>query len=154
MATARKVDISQEELDKAARGVQGAAYATIECPGEHVAILESVEDYESDNTKGWIWHFEINGVDFREWTAFGKKAKWRLLQVLGALDPDLEPCKETIDPDAYVGNEVGVFVNWSISDEDWDREESRYRELETFFPLADEPTEEDADDDGEDPEEV
>jgi hypothetical protein len=133
MATARQFDVTQTQLESAERGAP-SAYADITCPGEHLATLVSVEDYDKgEGRSGWKWNITIQGAEFTVYTSFSEKARWKLIETVSAFDP-MEQGLATVNPDSFVGQQVGAKVVWSVKDEDWDGESIRYREIDYLFP--------------------
>lgn len=134
-ATGRRFEITDEQL------LSNANYDEIEVPQDYIATLATVEDYDSGDEQtpkpGWKWTFMVEGLPFNEWTSFATAARWKIVQVVEGMGGELTSGLNDIDPDSYVGSEVGVTVNWDPPDNKWDGVETRYKRIEKFFPLAD-----------------
>lgn len=138
-ATARSLDIPQEVLDK--RGGQGGgAYSAIPVPSDQIATLVDVNDYDkraAGKSHGWVWKFMVLGAEFEEYTSF--TAKWKIDQVITALGGDVSVGINNIDPNLYIGLEAGAHLDWQRDPNTLGENESNFREIKYFFPLADEP---------------
>jgi len=136
MATARGFAIEADDLQSSG----GGAYAALEVPNDYEAVLMSVEDYDyrdRGKSNGWIFNFEIEELPFKVYVAFSKAARWKLLEVFGAFDENIlmESSNLELDPDLYVGRKVGAHVDFDKSDEEWDENSPRYREIKYVFAL-------------------
>lgn len=139
-ATPKTIEITDEML------AGGGSYADVEVDAEHVATLTDVSDYDSGRSSGWKWSFDIKGANFDIYTALydaqGKrheKAMWKLIEVIESFVPDFFSAGGALtelDPNLFIGDEVGAYVNWDKDDDKWDGEEIRYREIKRTFPLA------------------
>lgn len=143
MATARQFDVTQEDIDS--EGGAGGAYAEIEVPGDYQVTLTEVEDYDKRDkgkSHGWIFVYEVETpsgatVDFRIYASFGKKARWKLLEVLEAHSYDIEAGINDVDPDAFIGDVVGATIDFPRDDDG--EPDSKYREITAVFDLAEAP---------------
>lgn len=138
-ATARQLDIPQEDLDSS--GGAGA-YAEIEVPGDYEVTLIDVEDYDKRSegkSYGWVWTYEVetpsgNAVPFRTWTSFSKAARWKLIELLEAHGVDIEAGINDVDPNDFIGDVVGATIDFP-RDKD-DEPTSDFREIRFLFALA------------------
>ncbi len=134
MATGRRFEITEEQL------LSNANFDEIEVPQDYIGVLSSVEDYDSGDERtpkpGWKWTFIVEGLPFTEWTSFATAARWKIVQLIEGMGGELSEGLNDIDPDSYVGTEVGVTINWDPPDAKWDGLETRYKRIERFFPLA------------------
>ena len=134
MATGRRFEITEEQL------LSNANFDEIEVPQDYIGVLSSVEDYDSGDERtpkpGWKWTFIVEGLPFTEWTSFATAARWKIVQLIEGMGGELSEGLNDIDPDSYVGTEVGVTINWDPPDNKWDGIETRYKRIERFFPLA------------------
>lgn len=138
-ATARTIEITQEDLEAAG---SGSSYDTLEVPNDYTADCVKIEDYDKrpNGSFGWIWHYKIEGLDFRIYTAFSKAARWKLIEVLKAHGyPVEEAGLNEIDPNAFVGTTIGAHVDFPKSYyealEQGITPDRAYREIRWTFPL-------------------
>ena len=111
-ATARAIEITAEDLESTGGS---SDYEKLEVPNDYYATVTKVEDYDNSSkggSHGWVWFFDIEGLEFRIYTAFSKKARWKLVEVLESLDIDLSEGIADIDPNAFVGDVVGAHVDF------------------------------------------
>ena len=141
-AKAMQISITEEDLKSAA----GGAYAEIEVPGDYEVTLSKVEDYDNTGkggSYGWIFHYDVDTpsggvVPFRTWLAFSQAARWKLIEVLTAHDVDLDEGLNQVDPNMLVGEVVGCTIDFP-RDKETGEPTSEFRELQSFWSLADEP---------------
>lgn len=133
-ATARQISFTQEDL--AASG--GGLFATMEVPGDYEATLSDVDDYKTEKSQGWVFLYDVvtaSGatVELKVWVSFSTAARWKLIEVLEAHDANLEEGLDNIDPNAFIGDVVGVTV-------DYPRKggvpTSKYREIRAVYALV------------------
>lgn len=139
-ATPKTVDIPDEVLEG------GGSYSAVEVDREHIATLVDVNDYATERSSGWKWTLEIKGAKFDTYTALldssGKrheKALWKLVEIIEALEPEFFKGGgglSELDPNLFVGQTVGAYVNWDKDEDKWDGKETRYREIKRVFPIA------------------
>lgn len=159
-ATARQLDVTQEMLDKAAEGNKGGgAYAEFDCPAEAVGVLKDVEDYDNrkqdgTGTHGWIFYYDVETpvskktVPFKTWIAFTKSSRWKFIQIMEAHEVELEAGVNSIDPNALIGDAVGLTIDFPRDWNDKDPETGLgkvtgdFREIAEVFALAEAPDEE------------
>ena len=145
-ATARQIPITEEDL---APSEGGGAYAELEVPNDYEAVLKEVSDYDKTKqgkSKGWVFEYDVetpsgNAVTFKTWLSFGQNARWKLIQVLEAHDVDLSAGLNEVDPNALIGDVVGVHIDFP-RDPETDEPTSKYREIRQHFSLASLPDEE------------
>lgn len=119
-ATARQFAITEEALADAGGG---AAYASLEVPGDYTAVLNGVEDYDksaSGGGQGWIFSFLVEGLRFKYWIPFSEASRWKLIRAVQAFSPSFfEDGGDvtTIDPNAFVGQTVGARVDYENDDD-------------------------------------
>lgn len=133
MATARKFEITDKDL----AGDGGGGFGALEVPMDYEALLVRVDDYDyRDRGKswGWVWHFEIEDLPFKVFTAFGTNARWKLIETVQVFDALVTGINE-VDPDSYVGMTVGAHVDFDTPADEWDGQSTRYREIKYLFPL-------------------
>jgi hypothetical protein len=145
VATARQIPLTDDDL----AGSSGGAFAELDVPGDYEATLTDVNDYDKTaegKSKGWVFEYEVETpsgatVPFSTWLSFGLKARWKMVEVLEAHDADLSAGLNDVDPNAHVGDVIGVHIDFP-RDKDTDEPTSQYRELRAHFSLAEEPSEE------------
>lgn len=146
-ATARTLEITADDLESAG----GSNYDKLEVPDDYYATLVKVEDYDKrpNGSYGWVWHYKIEGLDFRIYTAFSKQARWKLIEVLESHGYPVEEGIADVDPNAFVGDTIGAHVDFPPSYyealEQGITPERAYREIRWTFKLPSEaPTASDA----------
>jgi len=147
-ATARKIPITKEDLDGSGGG-GGGAYAELVVPDDYEATLTDVSDYDKTKqgkSRGWVFEYDVEtpsgkSVTFKSWLSFGANARWKLIEVLEAHDADLAEGIADIDPNAFIGDVIGVHIDFP-RDKETDEPTSPYREIKQHFSLADMPEEE------------
>lgn len=141
MATARRFEITAEDLESSKRGAGSSAYNMLEVPADYEAQLVSVEDYDKRSegkSHGWVWEFSIEDLPFRVYTSFSLSARWKLIEVISAFVPGtLGTGVNDVDPSEFVGMSVGAHVDFDVPEPKWDGNSPRYREIKYVFPLAD-----------------
>lgn len=136
-ATAQNLNITKEDLSGS-----GGAFAELTVPGEYEAILSSVEDYDytaKGKTKGWKFNFAIEtpsggSVTLSSHVSFTPNSRWKLVGVLDALGADLSEGVNNVDPNAYVGDKIGVLIDFPRGDNG--EPTSKYREIQDVFSLV------------------
>ena len=140
-ATAQNFNITKDDLV----GGIGGAFAELTVPGEYEATLSSVEDYDytaKGKTKGWKFNFAIEtpsggSVTLSSHIAFTPESRWKLVGTLEALGSDLSEGVNSIDPNAYVGDKVGLLIDFPRNDDG--EPISKYREIQDVFSLVELP---------------
>ena len=139
-ATARQVNITDEQLKSAAEGPKGsAAYSAIVVPGDYPATLKDVQDYDFTSrgkSKGWLFIFDIQGCEFREFASFAENARWKLIQIWEALGGSPESGINNLDPNTLIGLVAGAFVDWQKDPASLGENEVNYREIKYLFPIV------------------
>ena len=139
-ATARQIPVSKDDLDSAGGG--GGAYAEIAVPADYEGVLTDVEDYDKrkdGKSWGWLFKYEVEtpsgkGVPFHSYLSFGDNARWKLIEVLKAHDVDLTDGLNNVDPNALIGEVIGLSIDFPRDDDG--NPTSKYREITLHFPLA------------------
>jgi hypothetical protein len=128
-ATPRNIETSPEDLG-------GGAYSILEVPAWYTARLTDVQDYETSRSTGWVWFFDIEGLQFRTWTSFGKSARWKLVEVIDAFDPGGidKNGLSNIDPNLYIGLSVKALVDFQKPPEEVEEGDTNYREIKSLLP--------------------
>ena len=133
-ATGRRFEITEAQL------LSNANFDELEVPGDYLGVLIEVDDYDSGDAEhpkpGWKWTFLVEGLPFTEWTSFATAARWKLVQLMDAYGKELKEGLNDIEPNEYIGDRVGVTVDWDPTDEKWDGIETRYKRISRFFPLV------------------
>lgn len=114
-ATARTLEFTAEDV--ASAGGSGD-YENLEVPGDYVALLADVVDYdnsEKGGSRGWRFNYKVEGLDFSVFCAFSKAARWKLIEVLEAHGYPVEEGIAECDPNMFVGTEVGAHVDFPKS---------------------------------------
>lgn len=144
-ATARQINITAEQVQAAAEGPKdGAAYAAIEVPGDYVATLKDVQDYDfraKGKSFGWVFIFDIMGCDFKEYISFGENARWKLISTWEALGGDASVGVNNMDPNLLIGNEAGAHVDWQTDPAKLGENAVNYREIKYLFPVIEDEAE-------------
>jgi len=138
VATARQIPITDDDLNPTGNA-GGGAYAELEVPGDFEAVLKAVEDYDKraeGKSQGWIFKYGVETplgreVSFDVYLSFGDNARWKLIA-------DLEVGLANIDPNSFVGDTIGVHIDFP-RDKVTDEPTSYYREISSCFALADIP---------------
>ena len=111
-------------------------------------MLKGVEDYDySDRGKsrGWIFNYGVEtpsgkNASFKVWLSFGKNARWKLIEVLEAHGFPLEEGINSVDPNSFIGDMVGVHIDFGTElNENGDEVQSAFREVQSVFDLAVQP---------------
>ncbi len=144
-ATARQIPVTEEDL----AGGQGGSYAELDVPGDYEAVLVDVEDYDKrkeNKSYGWVFKYEVetpsgSTVPFNTYCSFSQNARWKLMEVLKAHDADLELGINNVDPNALIGDVIGVTIDFP-RDKTTDEPTSDYREIRAHFSLSEPPEEE------------
>ena len=143
-ATARKLEIDQSDFDSTG----GGAYAELEVPADYEATLSDVEDYDYTDrgkSRGWIFHYGVetpsgSTATFKTWLSFNKNARWKLIEVLEAHGFPIEEGINSVDPNQFIGEVVGVHLDFGTEkDENGNEVPSAFREIKSIFNLVDEP---------------
>lgn len=139
--TVTPMTFSFDEDELGSSGGGGGSYAALEV-GEYTGTLIKVEDYDYTSrgkSKGWIWYYSVEGLEFKDWTAFSAAAKWKVEQVLTAFGVPLEAgIPVEIDPGAFVGMEVGVTIDWQKDPDSLEEDEVNYKVIDSVWPLPSE----------------
>ena len=140
--TASPMSFTFTEDDTSSSGGGGnASYAALE-PGDYVGTLVKVENYDySDRgkSKGWIWHYKVEGLDFKDWTAFSQAARWKVAQVLEAFGIPVEAgLPVEIDPNQFIGLDVGVTIGWQKDPDEIAEDEPNYKVIDSVWALPSE----------------
>ena len=132
-ATPQQVSYTDDDLNS------GGGYSHIAVPGWYEAELKDVEDHLSAaGNQGWKWTLDVLGADFRQYTVFSKKARWKLVSVVQAFDPTyFEEGGEVaeIDPNVFIGMKINVFIDWQTDPEELVDGEANFREIKQLESL-------------------
>lgn len=138
-ATARQVGVTEEQIQSAAEGPKdSAAYSAITVPGDYVAVLKDVQDYDfrsKGKSHGWVFIFEIMGCEFKDYVSFGENARWKLIQTWEALGGDINVGVNNMDPNTLIGSEAGARVDWQKDPATLGENDVNYREIKYTFPI-------------------
>jgi hypothetical protein len=108
-------------------------------PSDQIAKLVDVSDYDKgENKRGWKFTYEVLGAKFDEYISFNSAARWKLIQVAQAHGYPIEQGVNNIDPNLFVGTEVGARIDWEKDPSSLAEGESNYRTIKYLFPLSDE----------------
>jgi len=149
-ATARKLEATAKDLS----GDGGGAYASIEVPGDYEAVLVDVNDFDNRQKGGsWGWRFSY-GVEtptggqvvFDEYLGFSPKSRWKIVQIMEAHGVPLEEGINELDPNALIGEVVGVHIDFPRDEHG--EPSDKYREITQVFSLVNPPEVEEAPDEG------
>lgn len=139
-ATARQIPITEEQLASASSGPKdSAAYSAIVVPGDYVATLKDVQDYDfrsRGKSFGWLFLFDIMGCEFKEYVSFSEEARWKLIQVWDSLGGDPEIGVNNMDPNILIGREAGAHVDWQTDPTLLGENDVNYREIKYLFPIT------------------
>lgn len=132
-AQARQIPLTDEDL--AASG--GGLYATMEVPADYEVTLVDVDDYKTVKSQGWVFSYDVEletgTVGFKVFLSFSTKARWKIIEVLEAHDVNLELGLNDVDPNAFIGDVVGAWIDFP---RDKDKvPTSRFREIRRIYPL-------------------
>lgn len=111
-------------------------YNDIETPGDHLATLVDVEDYDKRDqgkSHGWIFTYEIKGAPFREYLSFSEKARFKIKEHMESHGVPLENLSD-LDPNTLVGSVIGAHVDWQTDPDLLEEGEPNYREIKWVFP--------------------
>jgi len=138
MATARQVDITEEDIAKAKEPRANGTWSEIEVPGDYEITLAAVEDYKTAKSEGWIFIYHVQTstgpCELKEWVSLGQSARWKLSQIAAAHGIT---SISILNPDDLVGESIGGHVDWGKDRETG--EVSSYREVKEYFALVDAP---------------
>lgn len=141
-ASARVLDITAEDIESAG-GNQGGAYAALEVPGDYVATLTDIEDFDNrakGGAVGWRFHYEIEGLKFTEHISLSKQARWKLIDTFEAHGFPIDAGRMEIDPNVLIGTEVAARVDFPKKFYDASPEDQAngkwYREIIYVFSLT------------------
>lgn len=146
MATARQFTITDEMVVEQGGG---AAYATLDVPGDYEAVLVSAEDYDKTSSgggTGWVFTFLIEGLRFKFWVPFSDAARWKYIQAHEAFEPDFLDQRDedglapVFDPDSHIGDSVAAFVDYE-NDDEGERDENGRKIIVRIYPLVEEASE-------------
>jgi hypothetical protein len=123
MTQAKKINITTDDIS----GNGGAAQIT---PGDYEATIVEVADHVAQSgNEGWKWTVQVGRLKLYTFTMFTKNAKWKLIELMGALGIPMETGEVSFDPQNYVGKSIGVELKEDPND-------SRYLEINKFFPVG------------------
>lgn len=139
-ATARQIPVTKEDLDGTSGG--GGAYAELVVPDDYEGVLRDVSDYDKRSqgkSHGWVFEYEVETpsgatVPFKSWLSFGDNARWKLIEVLEAHEADLSEGLNSVDPNAFINDTIGLSIDFPRDDED--EPTSKYREITYHFSLS------------------
>jgi hypothetical protein len=142
-ATARRIPVTDKDLEG---GGSGGAYAELDVPNDYEAVLSEVSDYDKTKegkSRGWVFSYEVETpsgktCEFNSYLSFGDNARWKLIEVLEAHEVDLSTGLNDVDPNALVGELIGVHIDFP-RDRKTDEPTSAFREIRTHFALAEFP---------------
>lgn len=132
-ATPRKLSVSEEALTPRGTGT----YSAIPVPSDQRAKLVDVRDYDKGPGRiGWEWKLDILGCDFSVYTNFNDAARFKLVDTVEAFDPGRVVIGlNDLDPNMYIGMEVGAHIDWQKDPETLAEGESNFREIKYLFSL-------------------
>lgn len=120
---AKKISLTSDDIS----GNGGANQIT---PGDYEATIIEVEDHVAQSgNDGWKWTVQVGRLKLRTFTMFTPNAKWKLVELMGALGIPMQEGEVSFNPQDYVGKPVGVEL---IED----KNDSRYLEINKFFPVG------------------
>jgi hypothetical protein len=120
---AKKISLTSDDIS----GNGGANQIT---PGDYEAAIVAVEDHVAQSgNEGWKWTVQVGKLKLFTFTMFTKNAKWKLVELMGALGIPMQEGEISFNPQDYVGKPVGVELIKDKNDE-------RYLEINKFFPVG------------------
>jgi len=126
MVQAKKISLTTDDIS----GNGGANQIT---PGDYEATIVEVEDHVAQSgNEGWKWTVQVGRLKLRTFTMFTANAKWKLVELMGALGIPMQEGEISFNPQDYVGKPVGVEL---IED----KNDTRYLEINKFFPVGTKP---------------
>ncbi|ADD94617.1 MAG: hypothetical protein CMQ02_10245 [Gammaproteobacteria bacterium] len=123
MTQAKKINITSDDIS----GAGGANQIT---PGDYEASVVEVSDHiAKSGNEGWKWTVQVGRLKLTTFTMFTPNAKWKLIEVMSALGIPMETGEVSFDPQNYIGKTLGVELIEDPND-------SRYLEINKFFPVG------------------
>ncbi len=127
MVQAKKINITTDDIS-------GAGGANQIVPGDYEGTIVEVEDHTAQSgNEGWKWTIQVGRLKLRTFTMFTPNAKWKLIELMGALGIPMSEGEVSFNPQDYVNKSVGVELTE-------DQNDSRYLEINKFFPVGEKPT--------------
>ncbi len=120
---AKKISLTSDDIS----GNGGVNQIT---PGDYEAtIVEVVDHVAQSGNEGWKWTVQVGKLKLFTFTMFTKNAKWKLVELIGALGLPMQEGEISFNPQDYIGKPIGVEL---IED----KNDSRYLEINKFFPVG------------------
>lgn len=112
----------------------GGAYASIPAPSDQLATCTDVEDYSS-NTRGWVLKLDVLGAEFKYWLPepWSDEYRWKTTKTLDAFGFEWPSEAETLDPNIFINQTVGVRIDWDSPN----AQGTRFRKVMWVFPWGD-----------------